>query len=517
MVSRVNVDPSVLGVAVGDRDFGPLGTVRGEVGDDAGPDLNALLRVLGLALENLDLDADLVVHGRAEDLGRLSGERGLLLDHDQVPARAVTGDRHDAQRVTVDVADDNPAQKTDDVLGDSLFDCRRDFDDLDGLFLTGGSLSDFLLEFLGRADHQDRRPVSGPDRDALVGVDTLLALLLGHALKHRLDGRHSRRAANRNDAVELGPIDVGLLEHDVHVGLGLLEQGERQLLELVARDRELEALAAALGEDLRLGLLGERLLRLFDLDHEVLIGLRVLARVYVVLVLELLGDVIQDHVVPVLASQTALAVGREDRHVVPVDVEDRDVERAAAQVIDQRLHVAVEVVHAERDRGCGRLVQDPEHVQTSDLTRVARGLALVVVEVGRAGDHDVADLLAELILRVGHDPFENDRGQDLGGVFPLLNHAHPVRLAHVALDELNDVLGIADRLVLGDLPDDDLVILEQDHRRRDPLVVTVGDDVGLAVFIEVGDRRIGRAQVDSRNLALTLVRHSRPLFPLCSV
>ena len=162
----------------------------------------------------------------------------------------------------------------------------------------------------------------------------------------------------------LGPVCVGRDERQVDVGLGL----EREVL---------------------LGLLGGLL--------EPLQGHLVLAEVDPLLLLELVGDVVDQGLVPVVAAEVGVAVGREDLEDAVADVEDRDVERAAAEVEDRDLLVLLLVEAVGQGRG-GRLVDDPGDFQAGDLAGVLGRLALAVVEVGRDGDHRLADLVAEVAL-----------------------------------------------------------------------------------------------------------------------
>ena len=67
-------------------------------------------------------------------------------------------------------------------------------------------------------------------------------------------------------------------------------------------------------------------------------------------------------------------------------LEDRDVEGAAAEVVD-RVGALGGVLEAVGDRRRGRLVQQPQHVQAGELRRVLGRLALRVVEVRGHGDH----------------------------------------------------------------------------------------------------------------------------------
>jgi hypothetical protein len=95
------------------------------------------------------------------------------------------------------------------------------------------------------------------------------------------------------------------------------------------------------------------------------------------------------------------------------DAQDRDVERATAEVVDRDglfLALLVEAVGERRGR---RLVDDPEDFEAGDLAGVFRRLALRVVEVGRHGDDGLGDLLAGLRLGVGLHLLQDHR-RDLG-------------------------------------------------------------------------------------------------------
>ena len=80
-----------------------------------------------------------------------------------------------------------------------------------------------------------------------------------------------------------------------------------------------------------------------------------------------------------------------------LDAQDRDVEGAAAEVVDGD-DAGVPLVEAVGERRRGRLVDDPQHLEAGDAAGVARRGALRVVEVGRHGDHRAIDFVVELAL-----------------------------------------------------------------------------------------------------------------------
>ena len=117
------------------------------------------------------------------------------------------------------------------------------------------------------------------------------------------------------------------------------------------------------------------------------------------LALELGHHPVDDGLVEVVAAEVRVAVGRLDLEHAVAEVEDGDVEGAAAQV-EHEDGLVVLLVEAVGERGRGRLVDDALDLEAGDLAGVLGGLALRVVEVGRDGDDRLVDLLAEVLLGV---------------------------------------------------------------------------------------------------------------------
>jgi hypothetical protein len=179
------------------------------------------------------------------------------------------------------------------------------------------------------------------------------------------------------------------------------------------------------------------------------------------------------------------------------------------------------LVEAAGQRGGRGLVDDAHHL-ARDRTRLLGGLALRVVEVGRHGDHGARDRLTQILLGRLLELLEHHRrdlrrrvvlvpdldadvavgrGNDgVGDHLHLLAHL-VVAAAHEALDRKHRVLGVRDRLALGDLPDEAFARLGECHDgRRETAAFGVGDDDGPAAFDD-GDDGVGRAQVDSDDFA----------------
>jgi hypothetical protein len=190
-------------------------------------------------------------------------------------------------------------------------------------------------------------------------------------------------------------------------------------LELGAGELEVEVLrAGGIGGDERqvdLGLhrrareLDLRLLRRF---LQALQGHRILAEVDALLLLELLEQPLDDLVVDVVAAEVGVAVGGLDLDDALAHFEDRDVEGAAAEVVD-RDRLVLLLVEAVGERRGRRLVDDALDVEAGDLAGVLGGLALGVVEVGRDGDDRLGHLLAQVVFGRLLQLAEDHRG-DLG-------------------------------------------------------------------------------------------------------
>src|SRR5205085_8066550 len=96
------------------------------------------------------------------------------------------------------------------------------------------------------------------------------------------------------------------------------------------------------------------------------------------LLAEFLDDEVDDPVVEVDAAQERVAARREHLHHVPMQLQDADVERAAAQVVDQDSMVEA-AVQTVRKRRRGRLVDDALALETGEPPCFLYRLPLVVV------------------------------------------------------------------------------------------------------------------------------------------
>ena len=210
---------------------------------------------------------------------------------------------------------------------------------------------------------------------------------------------------------------------------------------------------------------GELYLRLLRGFAQTLRGHLVLQKVDAVALLELSGEPLDYPVVPVVAAEPVVAGGREDFKDSVADVEDRNVERSAAEVVDHYLVVALLKVDAVGEAGRRRLVDDAEHVEARDGSRVLRRLALGVGEVGRAGDDRVADRGAEVFLRVLFQLLEYHRRNLLRRV-ALAVDGDGLVAAHRTLDRYDRAVGVDYRLTFCKLTYEYLSVLGESYDRR---------------------------------------------------
>ena len=438
---------------------------------------------LALALEDLDLDRGLVVRRRREGFALLGWNGRVPLDQLRAhPAERLDAEgerRHVEQQKVLDVAREDAAL--------------------------------------------DRRA----DRHHLVGVDPLVRLLPEELLDELLDSRHPGLTADQDDLVDVLGLHARVLERLFARTRRAVDDVFDELLELGSRELQLEMLRA------RRVRRDERQVD-FGLDHvrELDLGLlrrflqalhrhRVLGEVDALILLELREDPVDDPLVDVVAAQVRVAVGRLDLDDSLPDLEDRDVEGAAAEVIDGDGLVLLLVEAVGESRGCG-LVDEPLDRQPGDLAGVLRGLPLGVVEVGGHRDHGARHLLAEIRLG-GFLQFAEDHGADLGRRVLLAarldahvsvprgrhREGHHLHLlghfrklpAHEPLDRKDGVGGVGDCLPFRNLADEALPALgERDDGGGGSIPLCVGDDDGVPT-LHHGHARVRGAEVDSDDLA----------------
>ena len=449
-----------------------------------------------LALAHVDLDRGLVVGGRGEGLRLAGRDRGVA--RDEHGHHAAEGLDAEAQRGHVDEHD--------------------------------------VGHVAGEHARLDRRA----EADDLVGVDGAVGLFAAEELLDGLlDHRDAGRAADEQDLVDLRDGLLGVRERLLERVDGALDEVLDHALELGARELDLHVLRAGRVRrqegQVDLGLRRRRQLdlRLLGGVLEALQHQLVAADVDADVLLELLDQPLDDAIVEVVAAEVRVAVGRDDLDHVLRDLEDRDVEGAASEVVDRDDLLlggaGLALAEAVREGGGGRLVDDALDLEAGDTAGVLGGLALGVVEVRGHRDDGLGDRLVEVVLgsllqlhqhagadlgRRVHLAADADLGVTVGRAHDLVGHAGDFSLqvivghAHEALDRKHGVLGVRDRLASSLLTDEHVaVLLEGDDRGGGPAALFVGDDFRL-VALHDADDGVRRTEVDSNDLS-----HEFPLLP----
>jgi hypothetical protein len=259
----------------------------------------------------------------------------------------------------------------------------------------------------------------GAHGDHLVRVHALVRALAEELAHHLLDARHAGLPADQDDDVEVARLQAAVGQRAAARLERALHEGLDQILELLARDADLEVLGAGrVGGDERQVDLGrhrarELVLGLLGLFLEALQGQLVAAQIQAGVVLgEALDEVAHEGVVEVLAAEEGVPGRGADLEHAAHQLEDRDVEGAAAEIVDRDALGALGLQAVGQGRGRG-LVDDAQDLEAGDAAGVLGGLALGVVEVRRHRDHGLGRGLAQVVLG-GLAHLIEDHRRDLG-------------------------------------------------------------------------------------------------------
>jgi hypothetical protein len=335
-----NLEDTVGVKAEGDLDLG--NTTRGR-GDTGKLELAEDVVVLGqrsLTLEDLDQDHGLVVSGGREDLA-LAG-RDLGVTADKLGHNSTGGLDTESKRV--------------DIHEEYLL----------GTLLTGKNTS---LD-------------GSTESDSFIGVDALGSLLaVEEALNEALDLGDTGGTTDEDNVVNLGLLDIGVLENLLDRLQGLLEEVDVELLELGAGEslREVIALPESLNLNAGAHLRRQSALGLLSLALELTHGLGVLGDVNAVLLVVGLGQVVDDALVEIFTTEMGVTGSRENLKDTLVNGQKRDIEGTTTKIVDNDLALTVGLVQTIGDSGGGGLVDDTEDVETGNDTGVLGGLSLVVL------------------------------------------------------------------------------------------------------------------------------------------
>ena len=260
---------------------------------------------------------------------------------------------------------------------------------------------------------------------------------------------------------------------------------------------------------------------------EPLDGHLVVAEVYAGVLFELRNHVVDDPPVEIVSPEVRVAVcGLHLYHVVS-DLEHRDVESSAPEVVNDH-HSFLFLVESVRESGRGRLVYYALHVKTGYFPRVLGGLALAVIKVRGHCDDRLSHFRAQVVLGGLFELHQHVGGYlrrrillslDLDPGVRLLRLHHLVReisglrldllepSAHEPLVGVDGVFGVRDRLALGRSPDQHVLSRKRHYGRSRPGALLVYYHLRFAA-LDDRHARVGRTQVYTYHLRCHLTYSS---------
>src|SRR3954454_20329307 len=365
------------------------------------------------------------------------------------------------------------------------------------------------------------------DRDYFVRIHSFVAFASEEIFDQLLNPRHTGLSANQHDFVDLAGINASVLHALLAWTDRALNDVFNHAFELGARELFDQVLGTAgIGRNERqidFGLHGGRELDLGALSGitQTLQGhlIALAAKVETLILLKFVDKPIHEALVDVVAAEVGVTVGGLDFDYAFPDFEDGDIERTAAKVVD-RDRLVFAFVETIGKRGCRGLVDNALYFESGNLSCIFGCLPLRIIEVRRNGNHRFRDFLAEVVFRSLFQLLQNQRrnlgrrvflalrqnGNVIALTDDLIGHHLDFFLdfvetaSHEPLDGIDVVLGIVNRLPLGDLSDEPFAGLgETDYRRRSAPSFFVGYDLGLATFHN-SNTGIGGSEVNSDNL-----------------
>ena len=362
----------------------------------------------------------------------------------------------------------------------------------------------------------------GAERHHLVGIQIVERVAPEELADGALDLRHARRAADHHHALDLVHRQAGIAQRLAYRAERLVHQRLGDAAEGLGVERDIDQLARGeLCRDVSFRMKRQELLRLAGLDQQ---QAHVPGRER--RELRLLDAPAEHALVEVVAAEHRVAARRDDLEHAARELENRQVEGAAAEVVD-RVDAFGGILQAVGDGRGGRLVEQAQHVEAGQPRGVLGSLALGIVEIGRNGYDGAAQAALQGQLRTLAQHF-----QDLGGDFDrALDARRGANLQHAgSIDEVVgrvlDVRDVLDAAAHVALHRDDGVfrIVGLPGLRR---VAHLGAPVGQETHdrgqqrpsVRVGEhgrgaaahgryQRVGRAQVDAHCEAV-LVRRRR--------
>ncbi len=280
-----------------------------------------------------------------------------------------------------------------------------------------------------------------------------MSFLAEDILDEFLDPRNARHAADEDDLIDLVRQKPGILQSILHRTHAALDQILHQLFKLGARQvhvqmfRTVSRCRDKRQVDLRLHELRKFHLGLLSRLPESLEGHWVFPKIDTLLFLELIGNVVENAHVEVVAAEMCIAVRRLHLEDPFAELEDGNIEGSATEVKHGDFGVLPFLIEPVGKRCRCRFIDNTTNIQSRNLARFLRSLPLCVIEVCRDRDDGIRDLRSKIILR-GLLHFLKDHGGDLRrGIHPVAN-LDPCRIvfamSHFVGDEFHFLVDLVE-------------------------------------------------------------------------
>src|SRR5437763_506311 len=231
-------------------------------------------------------------------------------------------------------------------------------------------------------------------------------------------------------------------------------------------------------------------------------------------------NLIAQRAINIVAAQPRVAVSGEHFENSVIQFDNRNVEGAAAEIVDGDLRAALQFVETVGESGRRRFVDDSFDGEPRQFSRALRRAALCVIKICGHGDHGARDRVTQRSFRIALQLLKNQRGNLLGRMrlivrydphrlsAPSLESVGNIRIAFAqliaaqtdeALDRINCVGRLHGAHTRGRLPYERRTFtLKTNDRWRKPRPIRVRDE-NRKSRLHYANERVGGAEIDTDN------------------
>ncbi len=238
-----------------------------------------------------------------------------------------------------------------------------------------------------------------------IGVDFAPRCRSEELSNHVLHDRHASGTADQHDVFEVSRSKASFFRNIEAEVKALGDHRPRQSLEFVARHRKFECAERSSVERNKLlqlarafGRVGQRTLQPLRSRANTFKRLRILAWVVLVRVLAGIAHSLGQEEVDVISAEEGVPARRKNFEDIVFEFEQREVECAAAQIVDRDTLCFLFPVTV-RERSGGWFVDDPCDVEPGDSPRGLGRASLELVEVRWNGDDGSSYRLPDTLFR----------------------------------------------------------------------------------------------------------------------